>query len=163
MAEARDAFIIASQVRDRPTFIDVLHPQSRARIQPRQRGLVAEAQNVAFQAFAVEPKARLGPISRESVLRDGPPDTLERLRVVTFPETQKQASNEMLQRIVCSRTVREDRFLKHALFPCGRRDRQGSELQEDVIAEVLAQQVVFAVLLVTRLGARGLVVPDAQR
>ncbi|MNR38038.1 hypothetical protein D3C85_1561100 [compost metagenome] len=57
----------------------------------------------------------------------------------------------------------ENGFPNRAFFPCGRRDRQGAELQKDVVAEVLARQVVLAMLLRARLSARGVVIPDAQR
>ncbi|MOA32330.1 hypothetical protein D3C78_1535390 [compost metagenome] len=65
---------------------------------------------------------------------------------------------------MCGRAVAENRLPDRARVPLWRRDRQGSELQEDAVAEVLARQVVFAIfLLFARLGARGVVVPDAQR
>src|SRR3546814_7228602 len=96
-------------------------------------------------------------------LRSSPPDALECLRVVTFREAQEQAADEVLQRVVCGRTVGENGFPNRALFPCGRSDGQGSELQKDVIADVLARQLVLAVLLLAGLGTCGIVIPDAQR
>lgn len=164
VAEAPDAFFVVTQVRGGPALVGIFHPQSRTRVKPGQRILVAEAEQVANQALAVEPEAGLRPIGGDAVLRSGPPDALECHRVIAFPETQEQAANEVLQRVVCGRTVGENRFPNRARYPFGRRDRQDSELQEDVVAEVLARQVLLAVLLLfARLGARGVVVPDAQR
>ncbi|MNV60471.1 hypothetical protein D3C71_1529330 [compost metagenome] len=98
-------------------------------MQPGQGILVTESKQVANQALAVEPEARLRPVSCEAVLRGGPPDTLECHRIVAFCEAQEQAANEVPQRVVRGRAVGEYGLPNRALFPWGRRDQQGSELQ----------------------------------
>src|SRR3546814_9471307 len=94
---------------------------------PRQGVLAPEAKQVANQSLAVEPEARLRPIGCKAVLRSSPPDALECLRVVTFREAQEQAADEVLQRVVCGRTVGENGFPNRALFPCGRSDGRSEE------------------------------------
>ncbi|MNE91858.1 hypothetical protein D3C80_1895220 [compost metagenome] len=110
-------------MRGAPAFVEILHPQSRTWVQPGQRVLVAEADQVANQALAVEPEAWKKPIDGKAVLRNGSPDALKCHRVVTFPETLEQAANKVLQRVVRGRAVGENRFPNCGFFPLGRGDR----------------------------------------
>src|SRR6185312_502405 len=70
----------------------------------------------------------------------------------------------MLQRIVCGRSMPENRLPDRPLFAIGGGDRQRGELQEDIVSQVLGRQVVLAVaiLLRTCLRPRCVVVPDPE-